>query len=132
MCLLLSVSEKRLLISENHEAILLSTAAEPTGEGRRNKLIGDDGINSRPASGKRTVGGVAIEFRNYSARYPHCSKNVLENIILYIDSGQKISIIGRTGSGGSRVVGWIENRINVKSTFCTLCFEITYNVILHR
>ena len=56
-----------------------------------------------PQSGK-------IEFRNFSVRYRPDTKIVLKNITFSIKSGEKIGVVGRTGSG--------------KSTLCLCLFRI--------
>lgn len=40
-----------------------------------------------------------IKFQNVEARYPNGHKPVLTKIDLDISSGQKIGVVGRTGSG---------------------------------
>ena len=51
-----------------------------------------------------------IEFRNFSVRYRPDTKIVLQNLNITINSGEKIGIVGRTGSG--------------KSTLCLCLFRI--------
>ena len=59
--------------------------------------------NNWPKEGK-------IEFINYSVKYRPNTEIVIKNINLKINSGEKIGIVGRTGSG--------------KSTFCLSLFRI--------
>ncbi len=45
-----------------------------------------------------------IEFRNVSFRYDADSPNVIDNVSLSIEPGQKVALVGRTGSGKSTLV----------------------------
>ncbi|XP_054166201.1 ATP-binding cassette sub-family C member 2-like [Oppia nitens] len=57
----------------------------------------DDDNQNWPNSGR-------IEFHGYSARYRQGLELVLNEIDLHINSGEKIGIVGRTGSGKSSLV----------------------------
>ncbi len=55
--------------------------------------------------------GAVIELRNLSFKYPDTDRMILENINMRIERGQKIGMIGKTGSGKSTLVnlmikGW--------------------------
>jgi ATP-binding cassette, subfamily B, multidrug efflux pump len=45
----------------------------------------------------------SVEFKNVSFTYPHTGIHALKNFNLHISPGQKIAIVGRTGSGKSTV-----------------------------
>ncbi|MDO5707520.1 MAG: ABC transporter ATP-binding protein [Andreesenia angusta] len=45
-----------------------------------------------------------IEFKNIGFKYPYAEKNVLKNISFKIEKGDKVAIIGGTGSGKSTIV----------------------------
>ena len=59
--------------------------------------------NNFPQTGK-------IEFQNFSVKYRPDTKIILKNLTFTINSGQKVGIVGRTGSG--------------KSTLCLCLFRI--------
>ena len=59
--------------------------------------------NNYPKTGK-------IEFRNFSVKYRPDTKIILKNLTFTIKSGEKIGVVGRTGSG--------------KSTLCLCLFRI--------
>lgn len=46
-----------------------------------------------------------IEFKNVTFRYPGQKKNILENLSFKLNSGEKIGIVGKTGSGKSTIIG---------------------------
>ncbi|WP_172371897.1 thiol reductant ABC exporter subunit CydC [Sporosarcina jiandibaonis] len=52
----------------------------------------------------RQDGGVAIELRNVSYRYPESSENVIHNLSLTVDAGKKIAVLGRSGTGKSTLL----------------------------
>lgn len=45
----------------------------------------------------------AIEFRNVTIRYASDGQDILKNVSLTIEPGERIAIVGRTGSGKSTV-----------------------------
>jgi ABC-type multidrug transport system fused ATPase/permease subunit len=45
-----------------------------------------------------------IEIQNISARYPTGNKNVISNITMTIQAGEKVGIVGRTGAGKSSFI----------------------------
>lgn len=59
------------------------------------------------------IRGTDIEFRNVSFRYNEHSENVLSNINLTINEGEKIGIIGSTGAGKSTFVNLIPRLYDV-------------------
>lgn len=56
---------------------------------------------------------IDIEFRNVSFKYNEHSENVLSNISLTIEEGEKVGIIGSTGSGKSSLVHLIPRLYDV-------------------
>ena len=60
-----------------------------------------------------------IEFRNLSFTYPESDKEVLHNISFKVKHGQKIGIIGKTGSGKSTLVSLLAKlyQVNENSLF---------------
>lgn len=54
-----------------------------------------------------------IEFKGLTFAYPGCSDNVLEDISFSVHAGERIGIIGRTGSGKSTLVDLILRTYNI-------------------
>ena len=46
----------------------------------------------------------AIRFRNVSAKYPTGRTNVISDVDIFVESGQKVGIVGRTGAGKSSFI----------------------------
>ena len=59
-------------------------------------------IASTPDSNKHNLGG-NISFKNVSFTYPHTGITALKNFSLDINAGEKVAIIGKTGSGKSTI-----------------------------
>lgn len=70
---------------------------------RINEFLGTEPvITNRPAAARqKLVGGV--EFRNVHFTYPHTGIEALKNFSLQVKKGEKVAIVGRTGSGKSTV-----------------------------
>lgn len=45
-----------------------------------------------------------IEWKNYSFRYPNAERHSLDNVSIYLDKGQTLGIVGKTGSGKTTLV----------------------------
>ncbi|MFC7050904.1 type I secretion system permease/ATPase [Emcibacter nanhaiensis] len=60
-------------------------------------------MSERDVLRRKTLDG-KIEFNNVSFRYPGQNTNVLENVSFTINSGEKVAILGRIGSGKSTVL----------------------------
>lgn len=60
-------------------------------------------IQNSPAPVNRQLSG-AITFKNVDFVYPHTGIHALKNFSLHINSGDKIAVVGRTGSGKSTLV----------------------------
>jgi ATP-binding cassette, subfamily B, multidrug efflux pump len=54
-----------------------------------------------------------IEFKNVSFLYPHAKENVLKDISFKINQGEKVAIIGSTGSGKSTLINLIPRFFDV-------------------
>ncbi len=65
-------------------------------------LTEPDIVNAKDAMEKSIEG--KIEFRNVSFVYPHTGIKALDNFTLEILPGQKVAVIGKTGSGKSTLV----------------------------
>ncbi|MFC2949898.1 ABC transporter ATP-binding protein [Virgibacillus sediminis] len=61
--------------------------------------VGIDLLDPKDADPKQTVNRGKVEFRNVSFEYPDTEKPALENISFIAEAGEKIAIIGATGSG---------------------------------
>jgi ATP-binding cassette subfamily B protein len=57
--------------------------------------------------GEQAVKG-KIEFRNVSFRYNEKERNVLDNVSFTINQGEKIALLGPTGSGKSTIISLLE------------------------
>jgi ATP-binding cassette subfamily B protein len=59
--------------------------------------------------GKRKVGRVKgkIDFDNVSYHYPHETKNVIKDFDLHVEKGERIALVGASGSGKSTVVNLV-------------------------
>ncbi len=82
---------------------------------RINKLLDQEPSvkNSENAIVKEEING-KIEFRNLSFSYPGVDNKVLENVSFVINSGDKIGIIGKTGSGKTTIVDLLLRMYNVE------------------
>jgi len=56
-----------------------------------------------------------IEFKNLTFRYPDASYDALKNISLKINKGERVGIIGKTGSGKTTLVDLILRTYNVEN-----------------
>ncbi len=54
-----------------------------------------------------------IEFKNVSFKYPNSNKNVLSNINITVEPGQRVAIMGMTGCGKSTLVSLIDRFYDV-------------------
>ncbi len=59
-------------------------------------------IVSQIKSEEKKLNG-SIDFKNVDFIYPHTNIHAIKNFTLHIDAGEKIAIIGRTGSGKSTI-----------------------------
>lgn len=82
---------------------------------RINKLLDKEPNvkNTKNAIVKENING-KIEFRNLSFSYPGINNKVLENVSFVINSGDKIGIIGKTGSGKTTIVDLLLRMYNVE------------------
>jgi ATP-binding cassette subfamily C (CFTR/MRP) protein 4 len=98
-------------------ADILMTSTERINEYTQLPSEEDRGGHKRlvPISPKWPTHGT-VEFRNYSLRHRSGLENVLTNINLCIESGQKIGIIGRTGAG---------NHLSSKASFALFIDQIS-------
>lgn len=75
---------------------------------RISAVIGEEpAMPPKSESADFVEGAPAVIFRNVSFEYPGASGKVLESIDLSVKKGEKIGIIGGTGSGKSSLVGLI-------------------------
>lgn len=71
-------------------------------ENVQNKVV--DGAESFPENQQALKGGISVEFRNVSFRYPGAEKYALQNVSFTIGAGQLCIIVGVNGSGKSTVL----------------------------
>ncbi len=70
-------------------------------------------VKDRPGAQDLVAPKGSLEFKNLNFRYPDGEFDALENISFTIEAGQKVGIVGRTGSGKSTLVDLILRTYNV-------------------
>jgi len=55
-----------------------------------------------------------IEFKNVSFHYPYEKKNIYKNFSLTIEPGEKVALVGHSGSGKSTMVKLIQRLFNIQ------------------
>ncbi|EGX89806.1 abc transporter [Cordyceps militaris CM01] len=68
------------------------------------KLVPDDAAKECQAAPPNWPATGAIEFRNVTVRYGPDGPDVLKNINLRFNAGERVAVVGRTGSGKSTLV----------------------------
>lgn len=74
-----------------------------SGEAAERAAAETSGQTSNPADGQPSLRGT-VEFENVSFRYPTSDIKVLEEISFKIEAGNRVAIMGATGSGKSSLV----------------------------
>ncbi|MGU3470904.1 ABC transporter ATP-binding protein [Paenibacillus sp. D51F] len=62
------------------------------------------GSDAQVASGTKPLAGSDVEFRSVGFTYPESSISILDNISFHARAGQRVAIMGATGSGKSSLV----------------------------
>lgn len=70
---------------------------------RINEFLNMQPTVTSPANGEQPPLNNNIEFRNVDFTYPHTGINAVRNFSLMINKGEKIAIVGKTGSGKSTI-----------------------------
>jgi ATP-binding cassette subfamily B protein len=70
---------------------------------RLNEFLHTEPVIKNPVSPKKIVLQGNIKFENVDFIYPHTGIQALKNINLEIKKGEKVAIVGRTGSGKSSI-----------------------------
>src|SRR5665213_1156883 len=74
-----------------------------TSQRRINEFLHTEPSIQNPAAPKEIVLKGNIEFRNVDFIYPHTGIHAIKNFSLTINKGEKVAIIGKTGSGKSTI-----------------------------
>lgn len=103
---LLAISAIRLVPSFNGISNCLSTLkkTKPNLEHIKNELVQIKKFNKRNKSKKEIIFNKNINLKNINFTYPKSKKNILKNFNLKINSGDKIGIIGKSGTGKTTLV----------------------------
>lgn len=90
--------------------VIMSTASAE----RIAEVLKENSTISSPAAPVSEVKDGSVEFRNVCFKYSEkAERNALENINVYIESGETVGIIGATGSGKSSLVNLIPRLYDV-------------------
>ena len=90
--------------------VIMSTASAE----RIAEVLKENSTISSPADPVSEVKDGSVEFRNVCFKYSEkAERNALENINVYIESGETVGIIGATGSGKSSLVNLIPRLYDV-------------------
>ncbi|ASS68316.1 MULTISPECIES: ABC transporter ATP-binding protein [unclassified Paenibacillus] len=71
---------------------------------RIREVLNADPSEAQAASGTKPLAGSDVEFRSVGFTYPESSIPILENISFHARAGQRVAIMGATGSGKSSLV----------------------------
>ncbi|CAN5313064.1 ABC transporter ATP-binding protein [soil metagenome] len=74
-----------------------------TSQGRRNEFLDAGSQIQSPSSPEKVVLKGDIEFRNVNFTYPHTGIHAINDFSLSVKKGDKIAIIGKTGSGKTTI-----------------------------
>ncbi|WP_048748397.1 ABC transporter ATP-binding protein [Paenibacillus sp. P22] len=71
---------------------------------RISEVLNADRSDAQAASGTKPLAGSDVEFRSVGFTYPESSISILDNISFHARAGQRVAIMGATGSGKSSLV----------------------------
>ncbi|WP_153730290.1 ABC transporter ATP-binding protein [Sporosarcina obsidiansis] len=84
--------------------IVIFSRAKASSERMEELLRTDDELEPLNSLGNRCHGAAAVRFEHISFRYPGTNENVLKNVSFEVKPGEKIVIMGATGSGKSTML----------------------------
>ena len=84
--------------------IVIFSRAKASSERMEELLVADDGLEQLTCRDDHLAGAVAVRFDNVSFRYKDAADDVLKNVSFHVPAGEKLVIMGATGSGKSTML----------------------------
>lgn len=84
--------------------IVIFSRAKASSDRMEELLVTDDTLEHLELSDTLHTGATSVRFENVSFRYPETTKDVLKNVSFEVPAGEKLVIMGATGSGKSTML----------------------------